>query len=93
MRVTQKILDQKLHNLNELTGESPYEYSRESDGVRHYNIGTYVIGHNAGNVRLERIDNDARGTHELTGFTSKRELYYMINAFMKGYVTGLNKCR
>lgn len=93
MRVTQKILDQKLHNLNELTGESPDRATVYSDGARRYNIGTYVIGYNAGNVRLERIDNDAGGTHEVTGFTSMRGLYYMINAFMKGYLAGLNKCR
>ena len=93
MRVTQKLLDQRLHNLNELTGEHPDRATVDSDGARRYNIGTYVIGHNAGNVRLERIDNEAGGTHEVTGFSSKRELYYMINAFMKGYVTGLNKYR
>ena len=90
MRVTRKILKQRLRNLNELTGEHPDEYTVDSEGG-HYNIGTYVIGHNAGNVRLERIDNDAGGTHELTGFSSKRELYYMISAFMKGYVAGVNK--
>jgi len=92
MRVTQKLLNQRLYCLNQVTGENSDEYTVDSEGGR-YNIGTYVIGHNAGNVRLERIDNDGGGTHDLTGFSSKRELYDMMNAFMKGYEAGLNKCR
>ena len=72
MRVTQKMLQDKINVLNEIT-DSPMEYSTDK-----------VIN---GGWELQRVMNTSGGVDTPLGHTGhipKKELYYLIDAYIRG---------
>ena len=91
MRVTKKMLENKVDHLNEITN-SPMEYFRidYSPGnvfrVRHVNIGHFCISGAYGGYELQRVCTSGGGvrTPLNTGHIPKKELYNLISAFIDG---------
>ena len=85
MRITEKDLTKLVARLNELTG-SPLTYMDEN---RKTNIGHFCLDYAYGGVQLQRVCNHSGGVSTFfnTGYTTKRELYNSIHAFIDGYKT------
>ena len=80
-RITNKNLDGVCSIINRVTGspEKPY-----IDGIAQ--VGNYHIGSAYGGVCLHRMSNTSGGVTEplYCGYTTKRDLYYRMHAFLKG---------
>lgn len=85
MRITEKDLTKIVERLNELTG-SPLTYMDEN---RKTNIGHFCLDYAYGGVQLQRVCNHSGGVSTFlnSGYTTKRELYNLIHAFIDGYKT------
>lgn len=93
-RITLIDLNLMCNRLNQRTG-APWEpYSKQDDGTYKANPGNYHI-HSAyggvndsayGGVKLVRMTNTAGGVADVlhSGFVSKRELYSLMHAYLKG---------
>lgn len=83
MRITEKDLSKAVERLNELTG-SPLTYMDEN---RKTNIGHFCLDYAYGGVQLQRVCNESGGvsTYLHSGFTTKKDLYNLIHAFIDGY--------
>ena len=83
MRITEKDLTILVARLNELTG-SPLTYMDEN---RKTNIGHFCLDYAYSGVQLQRVTNYSGGVSTFfnTGYTTKRELYNLIHAFIDGY--------
>jgi len=83
MRITQKMLDQKVDCLNEIT-KSPAEPYTQGKGA---NAGNYHIDYAYGGVSLHRISNGG-GSNDVfnCGHVPKRELYYRIASYIDGII-------
>lgn len=87
MRITKRALDAVCNRINELTGNSVDAWTRV-DGRNKANIGTYYIDKAYGGNKLVQICNDGGAINEITyGFVSKRELYNMMQAYLRGLET------
>ena len=84
MRVTKKMLENKVDYLNEITN-SPIEYFSD-DGKFTINIGHFCISGAYGGYELQRVCNSGGGvrTPLNTGHIPKKELYNLICAFIDG---------
>lgn len=85
-RITNKQLDSLCDWLNTMTN-SPTTYStRNEDGQFKANIGHFHISHAYGGVCLHRVMNEGGGvtTPIVHGHVSKRELFNLMHAFIKG---------
>ena len=84
-RITDKNLDGLCSIINRVTGspEAPY-----IDGV--CQIGNYHISHSYGGVCMHRMSNSSGGVSDTLycGHRTKKELYYMMHAFLKGLEVG-----
>tara|TARA_R100000008_G_scaffold79001_1_gene60386 strand:- start:600 stop:932 length:333 start_codon:yes stop_codon:yes gene_type:complete len=91
MRVSKKMLENKVDQLNKITN-SPTEYYRTeySPGnifkVRHTNKDHFCISGAYGGYELQRVCNDGGGVRTFfnTGHIPKKELYNLISAFIDG---------
>ena len=88
MRVTKEMLENKVDQLNMLTG-SPRKYF-STDGKYIINIGHFCISGAYGGYELQRVYNEGGGvtTPLNTGHIPKKELYNLISAFIDGYAYG-----
>jgi len=84
-RINQSDLEATVNRINRATGNKLEAVTRGDDGKRTYNIGTYVISYAYGGCKLEQIVSDGGGIRSITsGYVSKRELYYQMQAFLAG---------
>lgn len=85
MRITEKDLTKLVERLNELT-KSPTTYFGED---RKTNIDHFCLDYAYSGVQLQRVTNYSGGVSTFfnTGYTTKRELYNLIHAFIDGYKT------
>ena len=98
MRVTKKMLKNKVNELNKITG-SPVDYYRidKSPGdifqVKHTNKNHFCLAGAYGGYQLQRVCNSGGGVNSFfnTGYTSKKELYNLISAFIDGIELQKNK--
>ena len=83
MRITEKDMTKLVERLNELTG-SPLTYMDEN---RKTNIGHFCLAYAYGGVQLQRVCNYSGGVSTFlnSGYTTKRDLYNLIHAFIDGY--------
>jgi hypothetical protein len=84
-RITDSMLEARVRRLNELTGSPLSPYSTV-DGRAVANIGNFHLSYAYGGVCLHRMANESGGirTPIISYHTTKRDLYYVINAFMDG---------
>lgn len=83
MRITERDLDKTVLRLNELTG-SPTSYFNDE---RKTNIGHFCLDCAYSGVQLQRVVNHSGGVSTVfnCGYTTKRELYSLMQAFVEGY--------
>ena len=90
-RITQKNLDSLVDQINTKTNSPMKSWTRNGkEGKRKpgfkANIGNYHLNYAYGGVELCRIVNDGGGIETISsdGFSTKRELYSWIRAFLAG---------
>lgn len=85
MRITEKMLNILIERINKTAG-TPLTYMREVNGKRLINIGHYHLDSAYGGYKLVQTDNDGGGIHVITesGYTTKKNLYYELRAFLRG---------
>jgi hypothetical protein len=88
-RITEKMLIAKRNTLNRITG-SPEEAYTKVNGEFKLNIGFYRIDHAYGGVALHRIVNERGGESDVldTGHIPKRELFNLMDAYIRGLQDG-----
>jgi len=81
MRITEKMLEQRVEYLNEITSSPSKSYT---DGKS--NVGNFHLYFAYGGVNLHRICNEGGGITEPIGggCGTKRELYEKLNSFING---------
>ena len=84
-RITEKDLEGTVEYLNRLTDSPSTPYTRTGDKLQ-ANIGNYHLSHAYGGVKLHRMVNEGGGVREpiSTGYTTKRDLYNQMHAFIRG---------
>jgi hypothetical protein len=85
MRITDTHLNNAKDLINKLTN-SPLKYFSD-DEDRKINIGHYHIYQSLGYYSLVKTVNDGGGVSTILAGESKRELYNLMHAFIKGYET------
>ena len=83
MRITIKDLKSLVRRLNKLTDHNldPYDYI---DNELVINVGTYLLGQACGGCKLAQMCEGGGGKDITSGFVSKKELYALINMYIKG---------
>ena len=83
-RITQANLEALLARINRATGQKEEPYTETEKGYK-ANVGTYVLDYAYGGVKLARLVGASGGQKDITdGFTSKKETYYKMHAFLNG---------
>lgn len=89
-RITDKMLERRISELNRLTGHAEAPWTRDGDGKLHANIGSYYLDACYGGVNLAQMVTDGGGiTCPLgLGTRPKRELYAQLDALLAGIRLG-----
>ncbi len=78
-RITENDLKAVLNRINKQAGFDNPKYSE---------VGSYTIDYAYGGVRLDQFVNDRGGVNTITnGYCSKRELYHLMQAYLRGMET------
>ncbi len=87
-RITVQNLEAVVARINRIAG-TPQEAYSLVDGKYVANIGNYHLSGAYGGYQLHQMMNDGGGIHDVLrcGYTSKRELYYRLHAFVAGLET------
>lgn len=85
MRINERDLDAVMKRINEITGSPTEAYTRTESGYK-ANVGCYTLSGAYGGWQLQRIMNESGGVENVlgAGYLPKRELYGMMQAFLKG---------
>ena len=80
MRITQKMLEKRVDYLNKITGFENAEYST---------IGSYCLDYAYGGVNLNQYTNEHGAVKApfSCGFTTKHNLFDLINAYIAGILS------
>jgi len=84
MRITKRNLENVLSRINAQSGAAAEAWTQNSDGVWRANVGTYVLDYAYGGVRLGQLCNESGGQRDITVRGTKREVYHMMHAFLRG---------
>ncbi len=84
MRITIEDLNYAAEVINQLTGNHAMQYTIGPDGMK-ANIGNYHISGAYGGYALHQMVNEGGGITEIfSGYRPKRELYNLMQAYIKG---------
>jgi len=85
-RVTQAQLESLVLRLNKLTKNNPTPWTQDKQGNLKANIGNYHLDAAYSGWTLAQMHNEGGGiSHPISsGFVSKREIYNLISAYIKG---------
>jgi hypothetical protein len=85
MRITNKILENRIDYLNELTN-NPKTPRTQTNGKLVSNVGNYHLDGAYGGYELAQMHNSGGGVDNplRSGHIPKKELYNLINAFISG---------
>ena len=83
MRVSEKMLESLCETINNLKGTPDKAYS-VIDGKPKANIGNYHLYFAYGSVALHKTNNEGGGITEIIGLSTKKDLYYQLQAFIRG---------
>lgn len=88
-RITNKMLDTLVLQLNQLTESPETTYTKRGDKYQ-ANIGNYHLSYAYGGVALHRIQNKHGGIEDVlsTGHVPKRDLWNRIKAYKTGLYEG-----
>lgn len=86
MRITLKDLESKIDYLNKITGNPVKTYLPNSNGGLAAQKGNYHLDMAYGGHKLVQVENEEGGISDTlnTGFTTKKDLWYAIDNFMRG---------
>lgn len=84
MRITQKVLDAMVEDLNKEVN-LPGAWTKTDDGGIKANPGSFTLGAVYGGYRLEMITTYGGGTCDVSGFLTARELYNYIKGMHLGH--------
>lgn len=86
IRITEKILDSKVDELNRLLNRPLTAYTKNRGTGVTANIGNIHVSHAYGGVELHEIMNESGGVNVLSrgGYISKRALYDQVSAMVIG---------
>jgi len=82
-RVTINHLEYLVSNINKLTNSPEKPYTRTPEKFT-ANIGNYHLYQAYGATGLHRMCNEGGGITEVIGLCTKRELYYRLQAMIRG---------
>jgi hypothetical protein len=81
-RITTAMLESLLDAINKKAGFDKPKYSE---------VGSYTLDWAYGGVKLEKFCNTGGGVVSITsGFVSKSELYYQMQAYISGFCANVN---
>ena len=85
MRVSIADLERKINLLNEVTNNPEKPYITKN-GKCKAQIGNYHLAGAYGGYELQQIMNDGGGVRDVlySGYTTKKDLYYLICAYIQG---------
>ena len=88
-KITQKDLESLVKMINKKTGNTFETYTKKADKTFKANIGTYSLDFAYGGVKLVQLIDKNGGITEISrnGFSTKKELYCWLNAFLAGLET------
>ena len=83
-RITQKMLENRVEHLNEITGNQVTPWIRNSDGLKSV-PGVYVLDWAYGGVQLQQVESEGGAVSTIIhGFGTKRELFEKLGAYISG---------
>lgn len=88
IRITKKDLEAVVNRINIVTKSPLISYTKNSKGKYLPNGGNYHLDGAYGGWKLSRMCKDgSTGTEDVfnNGYCSKRELYNLMHAFLRGY--------
>lgn len=85
-RITQAHLESLVKHINAITNSPSDPWTRDESGAFHSNIGNYHLDWAYSGVNLARMVTDGGGISQPLGggFHTKRELYNLLHAFIRG---------
>jgi hypothetical protein len=85
-RISEKQLKELIRHVNKITGHPEEAYTKGEDGNYHANVGSYTMAAAYGGYNVEQIVNEGGGVTCPIGYgyKSKRELFGLIHAFIRG---------
>ena len=88
-RITEKDLMAVVNRLNEVTGNPHAPTSAPENGRCHWNIGNYHLAYAYGGINLHQVINKGGAINDVLscGFVSKREMYNLLHAYLRGIAT------
>ena len=87
-RITEKQLQSVVDRINRIAGTPMTPYVKGDDGKYHPQANNYHLDFAYGGVQLVQMCNEGGGTRNITqGHVSKRELLYLMQAFIAGIET------
>lgn len=91
-RITEKMLKNQIEYLNTITGNPLAEYVKNENGKFKAQIGNYHFSSAYGGHTLHQIVCSGGGTTNVLqcGYTTKRNLYNLIAAYIAGIKKGEN---
>lgn len=90
-RISINDLEQKVQRINEIEGMAIEPYSM-INGKLTPNAGNYHLDQAYGGVKLVRMCQQGTGTTNITtGFITKKELYYKLDAIITGLSMKVNQ--
>ena len=83
-RISVNNLQAVVDRINKVTGNNPASYTKTETGFTG-NIGNYHLSGAYGGYALHQMVNDGGGVRDIFGgFRPKRELYDLMQAYLKG---------
>ena len=94
MRITRKVLEQQVANINEDLGFATEAYTKGADGKYRANVGTYVLNHSGiyGGYEITQLCNEGGGCREIFyhGRVSAKEMHHILTVYREGLNHGFN---
>lgn len=89
-RITQKDLEAVIARINRITKSPETPHAKTPEGKYISNVGNYHLSMAYGGYNLQRITNECGGTTCPlgTGHVTKKELYNLMHAFIRGLDAG-----
>lgn len=88
-RITDKHLEVLIKRINVITKNPTTPYTEYKNGKTKSNIGNYHLDWAYGGVALNQMSNESGGVSSPfgSGYTTKRDLYNRLQAFLEGLRT------
>lgn len=83
-RVTMKILERLVDQLNELTDNPTQIWTRDNNGHNRAHVGAYVLDAAYGGYKLSQIVSNSGGERDITGRDTAGNTARLIRAYMAG---------